>query len=297
MPVLLECAIERANTDDGPLAVQALGSLVDAEPTALATLAARAVERKADLSRLLHEPSKAPSAAALLSVLARALPVARPVFVDVAGMLPVLGARLDAEGAARLAQDTALLVQDATLRELLSTPATTRWLSGNLVPPNGSGSLPAQVLPSLNVLSGLVSQPGGLVVPELGPPLARLLAALVPRMDDCAEVLAAAALVVGQIASASKEGAVGCGELGLGAVLLALLPQGYDGRQGAEPEERAAARVHAARALCSMALSDGRVREKVKEHLGEGGVAEMPGVDPVLSMHMQRLRSVVGVAQ
>merc|ERR1711988_360428 len=120
MPVLLECAIDRANTDDGPIAVAALSSLTDAEPSALSSLASRAVERKAELVRLVHEPQKAHSAAALISVLAKALPQARPLFVDLAGMLPILAPRLEPTASAQLAKDTVLLVQDDALRDLLS---------------------------------------------------------------------------------------------------------------------------------------------------------------------------------
>jgi len=283
MPVLLECAIDRANTDDGPLAVAALASLVDAEPASLSALATKAVERKAELARLMHEPSKAHSAAALISVLSRALPAAQPLFLDIAGMLPMLAPRLDVDASTKLAQDAVHLLQDPKLREILGTPAAMRWLSGLLAPPSSFGDVPPQVLPALQALTSLTSVPAGLSLPDVGPPLSQLLALLTAHPD--APELPAATLLVEQIATSSHDSAVGCHELGLSPALLTLL-QPEATPQGRESEPKAAARVHAARALCSMALSDERVRAAVKEHLS--GAASHAG-DPVLAMHMDRL--------
>ena len=144
LPVLLEALMDRANTEEGPIAVGALAALCDAEATALEAFAQRALERKADLLRLVYDPAKAPSAASLLEVLASAMPSSRPLLLEVCGSFPILGSRLNAEGNFQLVSTAAKLVRDPELRDLFATPAGVRWLAALLTSPQPGAPPPRQ---------------------------------------------------------------------------------------------------------------------------------------------------------
>jgi len=297
MVVLLECAIDRANSEDGPLAVAALGSMTDAEPSALISLATRAVERKGDLLRLVHEPSKAHSAAALIGVLSRALPTARPLFLDLLGSLPILGPRLEGAAAEDLAEATAVLAKDPALRELLSTPATTRWLAGLLMPPPEGQPLSRCLLSSLTALTRLASVPGGFAMPEVWPILPQLLGRLAAESDAEAQQ-AHLALLVSQIATSSLEGAAACAELGV-VPLLAAIVGAASNRPPTTPGMEAtvrATRLHCLRALHALALADERARLEVKDVLGGAIMDSTVRQDAALLVALERLKATLGTA-